>query len=1058
MGTITSGIGLVSGINTTQLIDGLMSIESQPVTNLQQQVQVLQAKQTAFQAISAKLLAVKMSADTFTKTDTFNSTTATSSDTSVLDATTTASAAAGTYSFSVARLVSTQQAITRGYADASATAMPAGTLSFAFGGARLDSQTALSQLNGGSGVPRGRIRITDRSGASAVIDLSQAVTVDDVLNTINNSSGINVTASISGDGLKLTDNTGGAGTLAAANVGTTNTAAALGLTAASVGGTLTGAKINTISANSLVAQLNDGTGVRSSSTGVPDFQVTRRDGTTFNVDLAPTDQTLGAVIQKINAAGGGTVTAAVNSDGTGIQLTDTTGGGGSLSVAALNSSNAAADLGILDSTAGATLTGSRLIAAIDSKLVRDLKGLSTATLGTISITNRAGATSGPIDLSAAGSVQDVIAAINGAGAGVTASLNSSGNGLLLTDTTGQTGSDLVVSDLTGNAAAALNLAGPVSSSTKDSGNLHVRYLSESTSLASLNGGKGVTRGKFTVTDSRGVSSTVDLTQGNEVTIQDVLDEINSRGLSLTARINNDGSGILLQDTGPGTVAIQVAEAGSTTAQDLGILGTAKTPGASIDGSFEKTVSLTKGTITAASTLASLNGTGGVHINGAQPDFRITRRDGTTFDVQLAPADTTIQSVIDKISAASGGNVTAGLNADGTGLNLTDSTSGSSIFRVQALNNSSAAGDLGFLATGGADSNNDGTIQGGAVVAGLTLNDAAAAINAAGINVSAAIINDGSAANPFRLSITGTQSGKAGAFVIDDHGLGMQASTLVDAQDAVVFYGSADPSRAVAITSTSNTLSTLIPGVTVNLKNVSASPVSLTISQDNSTVSDSVSAFVTAFNSAMDSLNQYDTYDATTQQKGLLLGDSTVASIRSALFAQINNTNGDLTSQFNNLAQIGITVGSGSHLQFNQATFSQAMQTNRDAVQKLFTFKTTATGSDGTVTTTASGIGVRIDQLLQHLTDSSTGTIVLHNNALNDQITLDNQRITDLNTLLAAKKATLQAEFNNMETVLAGLQSQGAALNSLAALTTSLISSSNSGSSSSSSSSSTKTTG
>src|SRR6185369_6794675 len=137
---------------------------------------------------------------------------------SVLTATSAATAPPGTYSFAVSRLVSTQQTITRGFTDTAATALGAGTLTFEFGPAGLSADTDLRQLNGGDGVTRGKVRITDRSGASAVIDLSRALSVDDVLDAINSASGINVLASVEGDHLKLTDNTAGAGTLAVAEV------------------------------------------------------------------------------------------------------------------------------------------------------------------------------------------------------------------------------------------------------------------------------------------------------------------------------------------------------------------------------------------------------------------------------------------------------------------------------------------------------------------------------------------------------------------------------------------------------------------------------------------------------------------------------------------------------------------------------------------------------------------------------------------------------------------------------------------------------------------------
>ena len=50
---------------------------------------------------------------------------------------------------------------------------------------RVNPSTELDTLNGGQGVRRGTITITDRSGADAEIDLSTSMTVDDVLNAIN---------------------------------------------------------------------------------------------------------------------------------------------------------------------------------------------------------------------------------------------------------------------------------------------------------------------------------------------------------------------------------------------------------------------------------------------------------------------------------------------------------------------------------------------------------------------------------------------------------------------------------------------------------------------------------------------------------------------------------------------------------------------------------------------------------------------------------------------------------------------------------------------------------
>lgn len=914
MGQISSGTGLISGINTAQLIEQLIAIDARPKTLLTSRNAVLTSQTVAFQDINAKLLSLKLTAGGFTSNSIFNSTSVSTSNPTVATATSGSAATPGSYSFTVARLVSTQQLITKGFTDATATpvAPTGGTLTFEQGDARLDAETQLSQLNGGEGVSRGKIRITDRSGASSVIDLTRVVSVNDVLDAINNASSINVTAAISGDGITITDNTGqAAASLSVSNLGTTNTATSLGIAGTAVGDTLTGTQVNTVGSATLLNNLNDGNGVRV-NTSLPDLSIQRRDGTSFTVSLSGST-TLGAVIDKINSASGGDLVASVSDDGVGLKLTDSSVDNGStLTVTALNSSKAASDLGILgaDDNGDGVISGSRLVAGINSRLIRNLNGGTGAGLGVIAVTNRAGVAFA-VDLTGAGSISDVLAAINDAGASrnISASLNDAGNGIKLTDGTGSSASNFTVSNVTGTGATDLGIAQSVAAASIASGNLQFRYISEATRLATLNGGTGVARGQFVITDSTGASATVDLSQGNEVTLQDVIAEINSRGLAVTARINDTGDGLLIEDNGPGTVAIKIEESGSTTARDLGIKGAAANPGDAINGSFEKTV--------------------------------------------IIDAADTLTQVITKI-------------------------------------------------------------------------------NDAGVGVKASVINDGSSGNPFRLSLLSAKSGGGGKFVFDDGGLGLGAVTLVKAQDAVVFFGSPDSGQSVAITSTTNTLNAVIPGVTVNLLSTSATPVEINISRDDAKITDSVQKFVTDFNTLVDALNKYDSYNADTKQRGLLLGDPTIARIRSSLYSIINNRNNDLTSQYTSLSQIGVKVISGAKLSFDSAKFSQALATDRAAVTDLFTFKETETDEENVTRTVRAGIGVKIDELLKSLTDTD-GSVLSAIDTLNKTIDLNKKRMEGIDASLDAKRKILQAQFTAMENALAQLQSQGSALSQLAAM-------------------------
>ena len=222
--------------------------------------------------------------------------------------------------------------------------------------AGLDSVLVRS-LNGGSGVPLGTISITDRSGHSGDINLSGATSLSDITNAINtNTLGIGVTASLntSGTGIQITDSSGGTGNLIIGDVSST-TAAALG-----IAGTFTNTQTDTgvnlqrkyVSLNTSLSSYNNGAGV-----SLGEFQIQNSTGAVTDINLAQgTYNTIGDVINAINSKNGG-VTASINTTGNGIQLTDTAGGSGKLTVTDLAGGTAAADLNIAGTATGTTIDG-----------------------------------------------------------------------------------------------------------------------------------------------------------------------------------------------------------------------------------------------------------------------------------------------------------------------------------------------------------------------------------------------------------------------------------------------------------------------------------------------------------------------------------------------------------------------------------------------------------------------------------------------------------------------------------------------------------------------------
>ncbi|MBL8746734.1 MAG: flagellar filament capping protein FliD [Phycisphaerae bacterium] len=963
MSGLTSGVGLFSGINTAQLIDQLISLEARPKQQVQQRLIELQGQRAAYLDINTSVLSLKTAAQKFRVSNIFKTSRATSSDQNVLTATAGTTAAAGTYQFVAKRLVSTQQLLSRSFADADTSAVNASSFTFELGGGQLATETRLSELNGGAGVERGKIIVTDAAGASTTIDLSTAVTVDDVLSAFNTASGVRIRATVDGDRIKVIDtNTSGSGALTIANATGYNTATSLGIAGTSspgFGQAITGSRIRLLSTATSLASLNDGLGVNIRD-GSDDLVITSRDGSVHHINLGlvthveangpgtaddqtVVDQTrattLQDVITYINAQTGGKVTAALNPEKTGLVLTDHTDEFDVVSNLIVRSATSdrttARDLGIetaADGVDAESVSGRRLIAGLNSLLVSTLRGGSGITDNSLTITDRDGTvTNITIGGSAlAGSLDDVIKDINtqleaASGQGVRVKLNRAGNGLALEDQSGIGSGNISAS---GAAATALGIAASGATGGSFNGsNLQAKWISRSTLVSSLNGGRGIGTGTIRITDGTGSASTITIGESIK-TVDDLVKFISSASSSgISADINANGDGIVVRSTFTGAGTLKIEDVTGTVAKSLNLVGSDNNDDnvLEINGSYERTV---------------------------------------TF----------------------------------------------------------AAND--------------------------TLSKIASKINAAGVSVAAAVIRDGSGA---RLSFTSQRSGAIGRATIDTGALDLGLSTLSRGDDSVAFYGSGDPARAVLLTGSSNVLDNVIQGVTIDLKQTSATPVTLTITRDTETIEKTVSEFVTAYNAMIDKLARYDAYNSDTKQATSLFGDQTIGSLRGNLRRIVQGTPDGATGSFTRLFQVGVSMKNGTKLEFDAARFRAAMEQDPAAVEALFSARDMVPrGNQVTVpdgdsnpdndplvnntsnvnTFTRLGILEKLGEFASNVTSSVDGTLSRRGRSLDSQITSGQARIAQFDVRLAAKRARLERQFAGMEKAIASLQTQSGALGSL----------------------------
>src|SRR5437763_3691669 len=96
--------GVVSGLNTTSIVDKMMSLYRAPLTSLQNQQSDIQARDKAYQAIKTQLSSFQTSLKTLLRPSNVNAKTATSSSASVASVTANSDAINGSFGLTVNRL------------------------------------------------------------------------------------------------------------------------------------------------------------------------------------------------------------------------------------------------------------------------------------------------------------------------------------------------------------------------------------------------------------------------------------------------------------------------------------------------------------------------------------------------------------------------------------------------------------------------------------------------------------------------------------------------------------------------------------------------------------------------------------------------------------------------------------------------------------------------------------------------------------------------------------------------------------------------------------------
>jgi len=255
--------------------------------------------------------------------------------------------------------------------------------------------------------------------------------------------------------------------------------------------------------------------------------------------------------------------------------------------------------------------------------------------------------------------------------------------------------------------------------------------------------------------------------------------------------------------------------------------------------------------------------------------------------------------------------------------------------------------------------------------------------------------------------------------------------ISEAQDAIVFM------EGIEIRRPDNTISDLVPGVTISVRAPSNDPVKLAIEPDRDAIKDAIISMVANYNRLMADINvltrnderviqelSYLSADEQTELRnrmGVFSSDSMLVQFRTTLQRTVTAPYPISTDQdFNLLARIGIGTDvrrSGSagydparlrgYLEIDEKVLDTALENDLVGIQRLFGFDTTG---DFIVN---SGVAFSLETVARPYTEIG-GIISLKTGTIDSRISQETRRIETMDRQLAAREAALKSQYAQME--------------------------------------------
>jgi flagellar hook-associated protein 2 len=311
----------------------------------------------------------------------------------------------------------------------------------------------------------------------------------------------------------------------------------------------------------------------------------------------------------------------------------------------------------------------------------------------------------------------------------------------------------------------------------------------------------------------------------------------------------------------------------------------------------------------------------------------------------------------------------------------------------------------------------------------TPQDIVNAINASTTGVKAQLVNTGDGSvNPYQIILSGAV-GASGAFTIStNYGSGSGSPGLSFGSNAAnqTAVDASVKIDGVSYTRSTNSVTDVVPGLTLNLKATTTSAASVDLTRDTSTIKENIKAIVTAYNDAVtifgevsDPKSTFETYGAT------LVGDSTVRTVKQQLRSMVMGTSSTPGDSVGSLWQMGVSIDQTGVMSVDDTKLDAALADHYTDVVKAFTGN-----QNGLTIYSPANAGIAGDAV-KKLTNmlGKTGILVTQSESADTQNTKYKAELTKLQTRMDALLLRYQKQFSSMDSLVGNVNSQKTSLKS-----------------------------